>query len=131
MVSPHRELVAARVAEVEAPPTRKLELVKCLRLHGTAVAGLKRGHVATTLDRHRILKVFVEIVGFWTPEYLAHRRETLRRFRHHRILIAVPEKCIRDGATIGANILVYKTALKLKPLMDALETMRMQHAPAT
>jgi hypothetical protein len=84
-----------------------------------------------TFRHHDGTQVFLEIVGFWTPEYLAHRRETLRRFRHHRILIAVPEKSIREGATIGANILVYKTALKLKPLMEALETMRMQHAPAT
>jgi len=69
-------------------------------------------------------EVLMEIVGFWTPEYLAHRRETLRQFRRHRILIAVPEKSLRPGAKIGANVLVYKTALKLTPLMEALERIR-------
>lgn len=69
-------------------------------------------------------QVFLEIIGFWTPEYLARRRETLRRFRHHKILIAVPEKSLREEARIGENVLVYKTALKLKPLMEALERIR-------
>jgi predicted nuclease of restriction endonuclease-like RecB superfamily len=69
-------------------------------------------------------EVLLEIVGFWTPEYLAHRRETLQQFQHHRILIAVPEKSLRQGANIGENVLVYKTALKLTPLMEALERIR-------
>ena len=69
-------------------------------------------------------EVFLEIVGFWTPEYLDRRRETLRRFRRHRILIAVPEKSLREGAAIAGNVLVYKTALKLGPLLAALETAR-------
>jgi len=69
-------------------------------------------------------EVLLEIVGFWTPEYLAHRRETLEQFRNHRILIAVPERSLRQGASIGGNVLVYKTALKLTPLMEILEKIR-------
>jgi predicted nuclease of restriction endonuclease-like RecB superfamily len=69
-------------------------------------------------------EVLLEIVGFWTPEYLSHRRETLQKFRHHRILIAVPERTLREGASIGENVLVYKTALTLTPLMDMLEKIR-------
>jgi uncharacterized protein len=72
-------------------------------------------------------EVLLEIVGYWTPEYLAHRRETLRQFREHRILIAVPEKSLREGATIGENILVYKTALKIEPLMEVLERIRTEN----
>ncbi len=73
-------------------------------------------------------QVLLEIVGFWTPEYLAHRRRTLQLFRHHQILIAVPEKSIRDGARIGENVLVYKTTLKLKPLTEAMERIRLKKA---
>jgi hypothetical protein len=69
-------------------------------------------------------EVLLEIVGFWTPEYLAHRRETLQQFRHHRIIIAVPEKSLSEGANIRENVLVYKTALKLKPLIRILERIR-------
>jgi hypothetical protein len=73
------------------------------------------------------IEVLLEIVGFWTPEYLAHRRETLQQFRKHRILIAVPGKSLREGATIGENILVYKTALKIEPLMEVLERIRTEN----
>jgi predicted nuclease of restriction endonuclease-like RecB superfamily len=69
-------------------------------------------------------EVLLEIVGFWTPEYLAHRRETLKQFRRRAILIAVPEKSLREGAHIGKNVLVYKTTLKLTSLMEALERIR-------
>ena len=71
-------------------------------------------------------QVFLEIVGFWTPEYLARKRETLRRFRHHRILLAVPEGSLREGAIIGETTLTYKTALKLPPLLAALEAARLR-----
>jgi predicted nuclease of restriction endonuclease-like RecB superfamily len=69
-------------------------------------------------------QVLLEIVGFWTPEYLAHRRETLKQFRDHRILIALPEKSLREGAHIGKNMLVYKTTVKLKSLIEILEKNR-------
>jgi len=81
-------------------------------------------------------EVLLEVVGFWTPEYLAHKRETLQQFRHHRIIIAVPEKSLRQGANpscrsarpdldgIEKDVLVYKTALKLTPLMEILERIR-------
>lgn len=69
-------------------------------------------------------EVLLEIVGFWTPEYLAAKRETLRQFRRHRILLAVPESSLREGAAIGENVLTYKTAIKLPPLLAALEAAR-------
>jgi predicted nuclease of restriction endonuclease-like RecB superfamily len=69
-------------------------------------------------------QVHLEIIGFWTPEYLAHKRGIVRQFGHYKILIAVPEKSLREGATIGENVLVYKTTIKLKPLMEALERIR-------
>jgi predicted nuclease of restriction endonuclease-like RecB superfamily len=69
-------------------------------------------------------QVLMEIVGFWTPEYLAHKRRSLQLFRHNKILIALPEKSLREGACIGENVLIYKTTLKLLSLMEALERIR-------
>ncbi|MFO8015100.1 MAG: DUF790 family protein [Phycisphaerae bacterium] len=68
--------------------------------------------------------VLFEIVGFWTPEYLAKKRETLRRFRSHTVLLAVPERSLREGAEPGEHVVVYKTAIQLGPVMEALETAR-------
>ncbi|MEN6427049.1 MAG: DUF790 family protein [Phycisphaerales bacterium] len=72
-------------------------------------------------------EVFLEIVGFWTPEYLEQKRETLRRFRRHRILLAVPQSSLREGVAIADNVLVYKTALKIEPLLVALEAAKSRH----
>jgi len=69
-------------------------------------------------------QVLLEMVGFWTPEYLAHKRRKLQKFRHRQIIIAVPEKSLREGARIAENTLIYKTAIKLKPLMETLERIR-------
>lgn len=69
-------------------------------------------------------QVLVEIVGFWTPEYLASKRETLRKFRERRILIALPERSVRENAAIGESVILYKTALKLQPVLEALERCR-------
>jgi len=59
---------------------------------------------------------------------LASGRQTLQFFRHHQILIALPETFIRDDARIGENLLTYKTALKLKPLIETLETIRTRNS---
>jgi uncharacterized protein len=68
--------------------------------------------------------VLLEIVGFWTPEYLTHKRDTLLQFRNHRILLAVPEKSLREGAVITENVLVYKTTLRIEQVIKALERIR-------
>jgi hypothetical protein len=69
-------------------------------------------------------EILLEIVGFWSPEYLAAKRETVRRFRRHGVLLAVPQRSLREGAAIGENILTYKTAIQIPPLMKALEAVR-------
>jgi predicted nuclease of restriction endonuclease-like RecB superfamily len=69
-------------------------------------------------------QVCLEIVGFWTPEYLEHKRRSLQKFRHHHVIIAVPEKSLKEGAHVGENVLLYKTALKLEPLLEILERIR-------
>ena len=69
-------------------------------------------------------QVLLEIVGFWTPEYLAHKRETLRQFQRHRIIIAAPEKSLRECGKIVENVLVYKTTLRTAPLIEILEKIR-------
>jgi predicted nuclease of restriction endonuclease-like RecB superfamily len=65
-------------------------------------------------------EVFMEIVGFWTPEYLEGKRQTLRRFRTHTVLLAVAHRSVRKGAKILPEVIVYKSALKVEPVLEAL-----------
>ena len=76
-------------------------------------------------------EVLFEIVGFWTPEYLAKKRETLRRFRGRRIYLAVAERCLPEGASVSEDVVVYKTALKLEPVLALLERARRREGPMT
>jgi len=92
---------------------------------------LHRGQTTFVPDfvfRHETgIQVLMEIVGFWTPEYLAAKRQTLRRFADHHILIALPERSAREDAPPGDNVILYKTALKLAPVLEALKRVQSQH----
>ncbi len=76
-------------------------------------------------------EALLEIVGFWTPEYLAKKRETLRRFRGRRIYLAVAERCLPEGATVSEDVVLYKTALKVEPVLALLERARKHESPTT
>ena len=71
-------------------------------------------------------EVFLEIVGFWTPEYLENKRKTLQKFRDRRILIAVAHRSLRAEAIIPPDVIIYKTALKADAVLAALQGMRAQ-----
>jgi predicted nuclease of restriction endonuclease-like RecB superfamily len=101
-----------------------------LRREGRILCQRQTAFVPDFVFRHDDgTEVLMEIVGFWTPEYLEEKRRTLRRFRRHRILLAVAARNVREDATIGPNVVVYKTKLLLKPVMDALEGIRNVRQP--
>jgi len=68
-------------------------------------------------------EVLMEIVGFWTPEYLERKRQTLRAFSGRAIVLAVHAGALRRDPT-GENIVPYKTVIKIKPVLEALESFR-------
>jgi predicted nuclease of restriction endonuclease-like RecB superfamily len=77
------------------------------------------------LFRHKSgLEVMFEIVGFWTPECLAQKRETLERFKGERILLAVQERSERELAQKkrgSVNVVTYKTVIKQEPVLAVLK----------
>ncbi|HEY2584637.1 MAG TPA: DUF790 family protein [Tepidisphaeraceae bacterium] len=66
-------------------------------------------------------QAFLEIVGFWTPQYLQKKRETLRRFRQHRILLAVAEKTLRGKQGNTDGVIAYRKAIDPEAVLRALE----------
>jgi predicted nuclease of restriction endonuclease-like RecB superfamily len=65
-------------------------------------------------------KVLFEIAGFWTPEYEAAKRETLRMFSDATIILAVPETSADSYGDLGVPLVVYKTGIKLDALLEKL-----------
>lgn len=67
--------------------------------------------------------VLLEIVGFWTPEYLQAKLATLRRFTGRELLLAIPEKLARKTADWKwpAEVLHFKTVLRAKDVLKRLE----------
>jgi hypothetical protein len=65
-------------------------------------------------------EAFLEIVGFWTPEYLAAKRETIRKFRDYRILLAIPVKTAKEGAE-ETGAIVYRKKIDPDAVVRAAE----------
>ena len=66
-------------------------------------------------------EAFLEIVGFWTPEYLEKKRQTLRRFRHHRVLLAVAKRSLRNGAALPEGVIGYGRAIDPEAVLWLLQ----------
>ncbi len=75
-------------------------------------------------------EVLFEIVGFWTPEYLEKKRATLRRFKNSNIVLAVPEATMVRGRPLPENVVAFKTALKIEPVLGVLEIVHRRMAGA-
>jgi len=66
-------------------------------------------------------KVLMEVVGFWTPEYLTHKIETLQMFQHERILLAVQESIASKLPTELGTVVPYKKSLRVCEVLDRLD----------
>jgi predicted nuclease of restriction endonuclease-like RecB superfamily len=67
-------------------------------------------------------EAFMEIVGFWTPEYLEKKRQTLRLFQRHRILLAVAKQFLRKDQALPRGVIGYGRAVGVEPVLRMLET---------
>jgi len=70
-------------------------------------------------------RVLLEIAGYWTPEYLTSKRETLERFLHADILLAAPESLLKQANVEPwlrdyPGLIRYKTSLKAVAVLDRL-----------
>ena len=65
-------------------------------------------------------RVPLEIVGFWTPQYLQTKLQTLEAFRDQHVLLAVAEATGLDVPKLPANAFVYKSVVRIKDLLECL-----------
>lgn len=64
--------------------------------------------------------VHLEIVGFWTPEYLAEKANTLPRFQDEPLLLAIHESRQQCLPHLPVPVITYKKGLHLKTVLEAL-----------
>ena len=66
--------------------------------------------------------VLMEIVGFWTPEYLQAKIETLRTFQDQPVLLAVAEAARKGITELPAETIPFKSALPIKDVLNRLKS---------
>jgi predicted nuclease of restriction endonuclease-like RecB superfamily len=69
-------------------------------------------------------EVLLEIVGYWTPEYLADKFARLARVRGVKLVVAVPERLALRAGSLPAAVLPFKSRLLLRDLMPRLDAFR-------
>jgi predicted nuclease of restriction endonuclease-like RecB superfamily len=75
--------------------------------------------------RHRDgTEVLLEIVGYWTPEYLADKLGKLAAVRGVNLIVAVPRRLAVRAGRLPATVLPFKRRLLLRDLLPRLEGFR-------
>ncbi|MFT5524061.1 MAG: putative nuclease of restriction endonuclease-like RecB superfamily [Pirellulaceae bacterium] len=66
-------------------------------------------------------EVALEIIGFWTPEYLAAKEATLKKFTSNSLLLAVSQAVETQLPNLPENAIIYKTAIKINDVLQQLQ----------
>jgi len=75
-------------------------------------------------------EVALEIVGYWTPEYLSEKLGKLGRISGAKLIVAVRKQWALKASTTPPGALPFKTSILLRDLMPRLETFR-EHSAGT
>ena len=66
-------------------------------------------------------RIYMEIVGFWTPDYLAKKINKLQMIRDVEMIIAVDES-LGVSKKIPGNVIAFEKEVPLKPILEILES---------
>jgi predicted nuclease of restriction endonuclease-like RecB superfamily len=69
-------------------------------------------------------EVALEIVGYWTPEYLAAKFQKLRRVREAGVIVAVRNSMALKVGPLPGEVLTFRSSILLRDLMPRLEAFR-------
>ena len=70
------------------------------------------------------IEVALEIVGYWTPEYLAEKMAKLERVRGTNLIVAVRKAMALRAGHLPAEVLPFASSILLKDLLPRLEAFR-------
>ena len=66
-------------------------------------------------------RVLLEIIGYWTPEYLQYKTQQLEKFQQHDILLAVPQQTHFEAPSHCGEPIIFKRHLKPADVLARLE----------
>ncbi len=70
-------------------------------------------------------RVMLEIVGFWTPEYLSFKAQVLKLFRDQPVLLAIAQSLKEKWAMdIELPTIFFKDTLKVEQILKSLHSLR-------
>ncbi len=72
-------------------------------------------------------EVVLEIVGYWTPEYLAAKLARLSRVKAPNLIVAVPKALALRAGPLPAGVLTFSSGIRLRDLLPRLEAFRRSH----
>lgn len=73
-----------------------------------------------TFQREDGAGVLMEIVGYWTPEYLSAKRDTVLQFRDEPLLLAVRHDAVDRFADLGIPLVTFKKTLSVDAVLATL-----------
>jgi len=71
-------------------------------------------------------RIYMEIVGFWTPDYLAKKIDKLQMVRDVEMIIAVDES-LGVSKKIPGRVIPFEKEVPLKPILEILEVAEKAH----
>jgi predicted nuclease of restriction endonuclease-like RecB superfamily len=66
------------------------------------------------------LRLPMEVIGFWTPEYLTAKRQTLELFAEQQIVLAIKAPLADQFRPIGLRVVEFKSVLKVGMVLEIL-----------
>ena len=71
------------------------------------------------------MRVMLEIVGFWTPEYLKYKAQVLKLFREQPVLLAIAQSLKEKFAMdLDLPTLYFKDTIKVEEILKSLHSLR-------
>ncbi len=69
-----------------------------------------------------VRRILLEVVGYWTPEYLEAKVRQLEQFQHHDLLLAVPQQTNFEAPAGIQSPIYFKRRLKAADVLARLST---------
>jgi predicted nuclease of restriction endonuclease-like RecB superfamily len=76
------------------------------------------------------MRVYVEIAGFWTPEYLRRKVAKLKEIRDRELIVLADEKTSCEAFREVPGVIFYDRKVPLKPVIHRLNEIERKHSAA-